>query len=243
VPTERLYYKDPYLRTFEATVLSVEALEGEKSAVTLDATAFYPEGGGQPADTGKIRGKDGTLIVEWTEDRGGEIVHIGKIDGVISVGERVTGEIDWDRRYLIMRTHTAAHILMHAVSRLLEHVDIAGSGLSVGSGRLDFAASITRDQLPAIEEEANKIVEMDAEVRVHVFSREEAARLLESYGSHLGPAHGGLSEIRVIEIVGVGADACGGTHVARTSEVGRIRITKRKSKGRGVVRLEFQVTD
>ena len=243
MPTEKLYYKDPYLKTFEATVLSVEAIEDGKSVITLDATAFYPEGGGQPADTGVIRGRDGTLTVEWTEERGGDIVHLGKLEGTISAGERVTGEIDWERRYLIMRTHTAAHILMHAVGRLLGHVDIAGGGLSVGSGRLDFAASITRDQLPSIEEEANKIVRMDAEVKIHVLPREEAARLLESYGSHLGPAHEGLSEIRVVEIAGVGADPCGGTHVARTAEVGGIRITKRKSKGRGVVRLEFEVTD
>ncbi len=242
VPTERLYYQDQYLKEFTAMVASVEELPDGKVGAVLDRTAFYPEGGGQPADTGVLEGPSGKLKVVWAENRGGDVLHIGEVEGSFSPGDEVRGVLDWERRFAIMRTHTAAHVLMHAVDRLFGRTALAGSGLSVGSGRLDFAAKITRDQLPAIEEEANRIVQMDAEVRANVLPRDKAEELLARYGAGLGPAQEGMEEIRIVEIVGVGADPCGGTHVARTGEIGGIKILKRKSKGKGVVRLEYAVS-
>lgn len=242
MPTERLYYQDQYMREFTATVASVEQLPDGRVGVMLDRTAFYPEGGGQPADTGVLEGPSGRLKVVWAESRGEDVLHMGELEGSLSVGDEVRGTLDWERRYAIMRTHTAAHVLMHAVDRLFGRTALAGSGLSVGSGRLDFAAKITRDRLPAIEEKANEIVRADAEVRAHVLPREKAGELLARYGAALGPAQQEMEEIRVVEIVGVGADPCGGTHVARTGEIGGIKILKRKSKGKGVVRLEYAVS-
>jgi len=242
VPTERLYYRDQYLKEFTARVTSVEELPEGRLGVVLDRTAFYPEGGGQPADTGVLEGPSGRLRVVWAEDRAGEVLHIGELDGSIAPGDEVRGAIDWERRHAIMRTHTAAHVLMHAVDRLFGRTELAGSGLSVGTGRLDFSARITRDQLPSIEEEANRIVEGDYEVRAVVLPRGEAESLLTKYGASLGPVQEGMVEVRVVEIVGVGADPCGGTHVARTGEIGGIKLLKRKSKGKGVVRLEYAVS-
>ncbi|RLG48922.1 MAG: alanyl-tRNA editing protein AlaX [Thermoproteota archaeon] len=238
MPTRRLYYEDPYIRRFESEVVSCSA-GGERARVVLRETAFYPESGGQPNDVGLIRGPSGLLRVDRVYLEGEEVVHEGELSGSLALGERAVGEIDWDRRYRLMRMHTAAHVLMEAVRRVMGSAPIAGSGLGLERSRMDFALRISRGDLPRIQEECDSLVSMDAPVRAVLLSREEASRLMAKYGLELGPGY--LEPVRIVEIEGVGADPCGGTHVSRTSEIGRIAVLKRDSKGRGITRILFTV--
>ncbi len=242
MPTKRLYYLDQYIKSFESRVEAVSE-EGDLMGVVLEETAFYPRGGGQPSDTGTLAGGSWKLRVESVEERGGgEIVHLGRADGRPSEGDPVRGTLDWDRRYRLMRMHTAAHILMASVSRVFGRVvDVVGSGLSVERGRMDFAERIRANHVPDIEAAANKIIASDVEVRAAFFPREGAREILAKYGRNLGAPQAGMETVRIVEISGVDADPCGGTHVSRTSEVGSLRILKRDNKGRGVTRLVFSV--
>jgi len=238
MPARRLYYDDPYVRRFESEVTSCSA-EGGRARVTLEETAFSPESGGQPHDVGLIRGPSGLLRVDKVYLEGEEIVHEGELSGSLAPGDRVTGEIDWDRRYRLMRMHTAAHVLMEAVRRVMGSAPIAGSGLGLERSRMDFVLRISRDDLPRIQEKCDELVSMDAPIRAVFLSREEASKLMARYGLELAPGY--PEPIRIVEIEGVGADPCGGTHVSRTSEIGRIAVLKRDSKGRGITRILFTV--
>ncbi len=234
--TELIYYKDPYVREFKAKVVDVKG-----DAVKLDVTAFYPESGGQPWDTGTLTWEGGKARVEKVLFEGDEVWHY--VDHVPPKGVEVTGRIDWDRRYRLMRMHTAAHLLMAAVNEYFnKKVSVVGSGLDLDESRMDFNAKIKKDDLGKIEEIVNKWVEEGHDVRIHLFDSEERAReFLAKYGIQGGEIKEKRRPIRVIEIVGINADPCGGTHVRNTREVGRVRLIKRESKGKGVTRIRFTV--
>ncbi len=238
--TELLYYRDPYLKEFTAKVV-----KSEPGKVVLDRTAFYPESGGQPADTGKLVWEGGETTVKDVQFEGNEVIHY--VEGPVPPpGTEVRGVIDWDRRYKLMRSHTLAHLLMAAVRKYFnDKVAVVGSGLGLDESRMDFKAKIKKDDLEKLEELIKEWVEEGREVKVHLFDEpEEAEKLLESYGiqgGELTEEHLKKRPIRIIEIVGVNADPCGGTHVKNTSEVGQFKLVKRESKGRGVTRIRFKV--
>jgi Ser-tRNA(Ala) deacylase AlaX len=240
--TRLLYYDDVYLRKFEAKVLQV-GLDRGRTTMVLDRSAFYPTGGGQPSDMGIIEGENGRVVIVEVQWNKGRVLHLeGGIDDNISQGDYVKGTIDWNRRYSLMRNHTAAHIMAEAVRHVLESpVKIVGSGLDVDKVRLDFAlANSLRPVFHQIEEVANSIVRENRLVEIKIMSRSEAEKHVERFHEDLRTLPSGVSQVRVVEVEGVHACACGGTHVKATGEIGTIRILGRSSKGKDVERLEFR---
>ncbi len=208
--TEKLYEKDSYLRSFDATVLSLETV-GEDSLVVLDKTAFFPKGGGQYADRGTIGGFE----VSDVQIKHGEIVHT--VRGALSLGERVRGEIDFDLRFFRMQNHTGEHIVSGIIHRLYGY-DNVGFHLGDGDVTLDFNGELTREQLDEVQQLANRAVWENLEVRVCYPSPTELAAL--NYRSKLD-----LTEnVRIVAVGDVDVCACCAPHVAKTGEIGQIKL-------------------
>lgn len=234
-PTRTLYYDDPYKTKFKARVIARVA----QNAVVLDQTEFYPQGGGQMADLGELKFGDRKVKVVDVQKYGDRIVHF--LDQPLGdAADLVVGEIDWQRRQNLMRHHTGTHVLLGAARRVLgEHVWQAGAQKEVESSRLDIThyQQITKKERERIERLANLTILKDLPVRVNWMAREKAE---SKYGYRLyqGGAVPG-SKIRVVKIVGWDAEACGGTHVKRTGELGVFRIEKIDRLQDGVERIIF----
>jgi alanyl-tRNA synthetase len=232
-PTKKLYYELPNEIEFEAMVL--DYFDG---VAVLDQTLFYPEGGGQPSDTGTLVTSDSMVRVEEAVKVGEVILH-RITGGPLKRGDRVKGMVDEERRWSLMRHHTATHVLLHAAQQVLGvHVHQAGAQKGSEASRLDIRhyAHITPDELRKIEIEANRLVMADTLVYVHV---EERTKAEQKYG--FGLYQGGVPPGREIRTVQVGADvqACAGTHVRTTGEIGPIRILGVEHIQDGVERLVF----
>lgn len=236
--SENLCYIDAYARRTDAVVVEVDA-----DAVLLDRTVFYPGGGGQPADAGVLRGPDGgTWTVTGARKRGDDIWHT--VDGELPpVGSRVSAEIDWERRHRLMRTHSALHVLCGVVWR--DHgASVTGGNMEELAGRMDFEFETMAGELVAdIERRVNEEVAADREIRVAVLPRDEAFAIPDLIRTKVNLLPEGIAEVRTIEIVGLDLQADGGTHVARTSEIGRVRVTGYESKGRINKRIRIAVED
>lgn len=222
--TELIYQTESYVREFEARVV---ALDAEQNGVLLDRTAFYPGGGGQPHDTGRLIVGE-TVYPVIRVARGN--VHI--IDGQLpDVGAAVRGVLDWERRYSLMRIHTAMHILCGVVWRDYG-ASVTGGNMEPLSGRMDFEFE-RLDQALVSEIEARVNVEVAAAraVRVNILPREQAFQIPDLIRTRINLLPEGIAEVRTVEIVGLDLQADGGTHVANTREVGRIRIPEYKNKG------------
>jgi misacylated tRNA(Ala) deacylase len=234
--TEALYQTDSYLREFEATVTAVEG-----NAVALDRTAFYPGGGGQPNDVGTLNAVGRTWQVLRVRRTGPDIWH--EVEGQPPArGTRVRGEIDWERRYQLMRTHTAMHILCGVIWRDYG-ASVTGGNMEPLRGRMDFEFEHMRQELVReIEEKINAEVEAARPVRVNILPREEAFQIPDLIRTKINLLPEGIREVRTVEIAGLDLQADGGTHVANTHEVGPIRVADYMSKGkinkRIVVELE-----
>ena len=235
--TDRIYLRDANLLSFTATVLSVD-----DNRIELDQTAFYATSGGQPHDTGHITWESGAASVIDVRSVEGKVFHA--LAGLIpEVGTEIHGEIDADRRKNMMRTHTAMHILCGVIWRDWKRV-VTGGNMDALSGRMDFEI----DQIPEgfakkIEDLCNVEIKADRPVEVSFMSRESAVfdRDLIRTKTNLVPET--VSEIRVVDIVGLDRQADGGTHVSSTNQVGRIEITKTESKGKGFKRVRFVLHD
>jgi misacylated tRNA(Ala) deacylase len=236
--TELLYATDAYLRAFEASVVAVDE---PARAVALSATAFFPGGGGQPPDTGTLRHDGGVAPVTGAaKDERGLVWHtLAEGAALPPAGASVHGELDWERRYLLMRTHTALHLL-NGVIWLDYGALVTGAHMTPGEGRLDF-------ELPAmsqafgreVEARVNGQVARDLPVCVLFLPRGEADRdpSLMRLKANLIPRS--IDPLRVIDIVGLDRQADGGTHVASTREVGAVRVVKTESKGRANKRVRI----
>lgn len=224
--TDLLYVTDSYVKEFDAAV--VEQVEG---GVVLDRTAFYPGGGGQPYDAGTLSDGATTWPVTAVKKVDGRPIHF--ITGDLpSVGATVRGALDWERRYALMRTHTAMHILCGVVFRDYG-AQVTGGNMDPLQGRMDFEFETMRHELvDAIEAAVNVEVAAAHPVRVRILPREEAFQIPDLIRTKINLLPPGISEVRTVELVGLDLQADGGTHVANTSEVGRIRITDYKSKGK-----------
>lgn len=233
--TEKLYYSNPYLKTFEAKILKIGVDSGE-NFVVLDRTAFYPEGGGQPWDTGKIKGKSFETEVYKVLEVNGEIRHYVKNVEGFTEDAAVLGEIDWERRMLHMQHHTASHIVWGAIRRVIGDVKVAGSGIHADRARLEVFVGknkkITHEQLEKIEQLANRIIWEDREVKTYFLPFEEALRKFPEL-----EVKKAVKEVRVVEVEDWDVNFCGGTHVSRTGEVLAIRVLRRERAGEGVDRL------
>jgi misacylated tRNA(Ala) deacylase len=228
-----LYHTDAYLKEFDAVVTAVD---GNK--VALDRTAFYPGGGGQPNDVGTLTAaNDETWNVVKVSKQGADVWH--ELDREAPpIGTPVHGAIDWDRRYKLMRTHTAMHILCGVIFRDYG-ASVTGGNMEPLKGRMDFEFETMRQEfVKQIEEKINVEVANARPTRVKILPRAEAFLIPDLIRTKINLLPEGISEIRTIEIVGLDLQADGGTHVANTSEVGRIRVVDYKSKGKINKRIE-----
>ena len=227
--TERLYYNDPYLREFEATILRSEA-RGELQAVWLDRSAFYPTTGGQPFDTGVL----GAAMVENVEeDDNGDVIHLVRLpaSGSLEVGAVVHGAVDWPRRVDHMQQHTGQHVLSAQFDRLFG-VRTVSFHLGASVSTIDLARDVTPAEIALAEDEANRVVWENRPVRIRYATAEEATALpLRKESIRTGT-------LRLIDVEGVDLSACGGTHVDRTGSIGTIAIN-RWERFKGGQRLEF----
>ncbi len=239
--TELLYQTDSYLKTFEAVVT---ALDVENRGVALDRSAFYPGGGGQPADSGRLTVGEREYRVTRAKKIGGEVFHFVEGDAPLpEIGARVEGEIDWDKRYALMRTHTALHVLCGVVFRDYG-AQVTGGDMEPLNGRMDFEfETMQKELVQEIEAAINAEVQKAHPVRVKILPREEAFQIPDLIRTKINLLPEGITEVRVVEIVGLDLQADGGTHVANTSEVGRIRVLDYKSKGKINKRIYIQIED
>jgi misacylated tRNA(Ala) deacylase len=244
---DEVCYRDAYRQSLEARVLEVSTTDGTP-LVVLDATAFYPGGGGQPSDRGVIlRAADGrTWTVRGARRVGGEIVHELEApeDGELPhAGNAVTLDLDWARRYALMRTHTALHALCGVVWRDYGAL-VTGGNMEPGAGRMDFEfETMSGDLVGEIEAKVNAELLIARDVRVNVLPRVEAFAIPDLIRTKVNLLPPGIEQIRTIEIVGLDLQADGGTHVANTREVGGIRVTGYESKGRINKRIRLELTD
>jgi misacylated tRNA(Ala) deacylase len=240
---EQICYVDAYARSVEAHVAAVET--GEATVLVLDRTVFYPGGGGQPSDRGLVlRASDGrTWTVRGARKVGGEIVHeLEPSDGdAPTVGDTVRVDVDWARRFALMRTHTALHALCGVVWRDYGAL-VTGGNMEPGAGRMDFEFErMSGDLVDAIEASVNAELAAARDVRVAVLPRDEAFAIPDLIRTKVNLLPEGIAEIRTIEIVGLDLQADGGTHVANTSEVGAIRVVGYESKGRVNKRIRIEL--
>ena len=237
--TERIYSTDQYAHEVDATIVDVDRDDGR---VLLDRTVFYPGGGGQPHDVGDlVIGDDRLRVVRVAQD--GRGVWHWLEGGLPGTGSAVHGEVDWGRRYRLMRTHTAMHALCGVVWDRFRS-PVTGGNMEPGIGRLDFELPDwdPEDKAP-LEEELNAQLAAARPVRIAFLPREVADQdpsLIRTKVSLLPPT---LTEVRVVDIVGLDRQADGGTHVASTTEVGRVRIAKVESKGKGFRRIRIALAD
>jgi len=235
--THPLYYDNHYIKKFKAKILWSNKKNNE-TEIVLDQTAFYPEGGGQPGDKGFIKNNGKKYNVINVEKQGCSIIH--KIDGFIEKGEKVEGEINWERRYTIMKHHTGTHVVNGALRTYLgEHIWQAGSQLNVEDARFDFShyKNIKDKDIKQIEKIANQLINKGQKVEKKVMDRNSAEK---TYGFRLyqgGVPPGNL--IRVLNIPNIDVEACGGTHLDNINEIDKIKIIKNERIQDGVNRVIF----
>ena len=226
--TELLCHTDSYVQEFDATVVAVDTTS---SAIVLDRTAFYPGGGGQPHDLGWLLASGETLLVTKIARQDGQLWHI--IAGALpAVGTVVHGRLDWERRYQLMRTHTALHVLCGVVWRDYG-AQVTGGNMEPLQGRMDFEfEALRRELVDEIEARVNHEVQQARDVCVRLLPRAEALHIPDLIRTKINLLPEGIAEVRTVEIVGLDLQADGGTHVANTREVGHIRVVDYQSKGK-----------
>jgi misacylated tRNA(Ala) deacylase len=237
--TELLYQTDSYLKDFDANITAV--LQPER-AVVLDRTAFYPGGGGQPCDFGTLTVEGVTYPVEKVKKQGDDVLHFLGGDATMpSAGAASHGSLDWARRYELMRTHSALHVLCGTVFRDYGAL-VTGGEMQPRKGRLDFEFETMRGELVReIEAAINKEVAQAREIRVKILPREEAFQIPDLIRTRINLLPEGIAHIRTVEIVGLDLQADGGTHVGNTREIGAIRVADYKSKGAINKRIYIEV--
>ncbi len=235
--TKKLYYKDHYIKEFDAEVIYHNKTK-KGTEIVLDKTAFYPEGGGQPSDIG-IFLKDGKKhSVKYAKKVGNTIVHI--TDNGLKKGDKIKGKLDWDHRYTLMKHHTGTHLVNGALREILgNHIWQAGSQLEISNARFDYShyEPLNDNDIKKIEKKANEYIKKQVKVEKKVMERNSAEK---QYGFRL--YQGGVppgNSIRVLDIPGVDVEACGGTHINNTKEIEKIRIIKSERIQDGVNRIVF----
>ena len=229
--TELLFLHDAYAREVDAVVTAVD---GDR--VALDRTVFYATGGGQPHDTGTLAG----LPVLDVRKDGDRVWHT--LGGAApAVGAQVRGEVDWDRRHALMRTHTALHVLCGVIWNEWG-VPVTGGNMEPLSARMDFELDPTPEGFgPRVEELVNIEIAADRPIEVSFLPRSEAVLDRELIRTKVSLIPESVTTIRVVDIVGLDRQADGGTHVRTTGEVGNIRVVKTESKGKGNKRIRIEV--
>ncbi len=223
---ELIFREDAYRKSCEATVVGADG-----AGIRLDRTVFYPQGGGQPGDVGHLRLAAGEVIPIVDTRKGAEpdqVLHIPEAEAALPApGTKVTAEIDWDRRYRLMRMHSCLHLLCAVVTG-----DVTGGQIGDGKGRLDFNLPDTRLDKDEITADLNRLIAEDHLVAARWISPAELAANpdLVRTMSVKPPMEAGA--VRLLEIAGIDLQPCGGTHVRRTGEIGEVRVRKIENKGR-----------
>jgi misacylated tRNA(Ala) deacylase len=240
--TERLCSTDAYLTTCEATVTAVT-----DDGVILDRTVFYARGGGQPGDTGVLRWDGGEArVVDTVSSREtGDVLHVVEPDAPrAEIGQAVTGEIDWERRHRLMRTHTALHALSGVIFTAYGAKVTGGNMDDDGSARMDFELDALSQELGReVEEALNARLAEDHPVTVRFVPRVEALADPDLVRTKVNLIPESVDPIRVIDIEGTDKQADGGTHVRSTGEVGTVRVVKTESKGKANKRMRILLQD
>ena len=235
--TDLAYLRDAYLREGDATVL---ATDGEQ--LVLDRTIFYPTGGGQPHDTGTLEWADETAVVVDVRKDGALVWHT--VEGPVPpLGTEVRIGVDWARRHALMRTHSALHVLCGVIWNEWG-VAVTGGNMEPLSARMDFEFDPLPEGFGAkIEELVNVELAADRPIEVSFLPRETAVEDEDLIRTKVNMIPESVKEIRVVDIVGLDKQADGGTHVHTTAEVGRIRVVKTESKGKGNKRIRIEIVD
>lgn len=233
--TELLHLRDAYLTEFDATVIEVR-----DGAVALDRTAFYPTGGGQPHDTGTL---GDAPVVDVRKDADG-VWHVLAEGAVVpAVGSAVHGQVDWARRHALMRTHTALHVLCGVIWNEWR-VPVTGGNMEPLSARMDFEFDPLPEGFgPRVEQLVNDALAADHPIAVTFLPRSTAVEDADLIRTKVNMIPEAVSEIRVVDIVGLDKQADGGTHVHSTAEVGHVRVVKLENKGKGNKRVRLEIID
>lgn len=236
---ELLFQTDSYLKKFSADIIETD---NEENAVILDRTTFYPGGGGQPCDTGFLHAGSKSYRVSKVKKKEDKILHY--IEGDLpAAGTEIEGQLDWENRYKLMRTHTAMHILCGVVWRDY-NAQVTGGNMEPLAGRMDFEfESLEASLIKEIEEKVNLEVAAARDVRVKILPREEAFQIPDLIRTKINLLPEGISHVRTVEIAGLDLQADGGTHVANTREVGEMKIVEYKSKGKINKRIYVALSD
>lgn len=238
--TELLFLSDSYLRAFDATVVDVS----EDGAVVLDQTAFYATSGGQPHDTGTLTDGAATWKVVKVVRQDGVVFHaLDNSEVVPSPGAHVVGQIDWERRYRLMRTHTALHVLCGVVFREFG-AQVTGGNMDIDKARMDFELDdLNPERVATIESIANQVIQSGRAVSWRSLPRAEAFEIPDLIRTKINLLPADIEQVRIVEIDDHDLQADGGTHVSNTAEVGGIRVIGTRSKGRINKRLEIALVD
>ncbi|MBM3619376.1 MAG: alanyl-tRNA editing protein [Alphaproteobacteria bacterium] len=232
--TEELFRQDSYLKSCEATVVGVDG-----NGVRLDRTVFYPMGGGQPGDTGTLTFADGRVAKVVDSAKGDGVVHVLPPDAPRpAVGDKVTATLDWDRRYRHMRMHTALHVMSAVIKG-----NVTGGQVNADKSRLDFNLDGDVPTKEFVTEEMAKLIGLDRPVAAQWITDEELAARPELVKTMSVRPPSGAGKVRLLSIEGIDLQACGGTHVARTSEIGRVECVKVENKGKMNRRFIVQLVD
>jgi misacylated tRNA(Ala) deacylase len=243
--TDLLFQRDSSLHVVDAVIVGVDP---KIRAVALDRTVFYPGGGGQPADIGMLKlATDGrNWPVNGAQKRDGVVWHeLGGEVPLPALGDQVRGELNWNRRYRLMRMHTALHTLCGVVFRDYGAL-VTGGNMGPDRARMDFemdSAEFTPERVAEIERRANEELRAGRDVMVRILPRTEAFQIPDLIRTKINLLPEGIREVRTVEIVGLDLQADGGTHVANTREVGTLRVVGTRSKGKANKRLEIELTD
>ncbi|HEX2280978.1 MAG TPA: alanyl-tRNA editing protein [Thermomicrobiales bacterium] len=243
--TELLYQRNSALRAVEATVVGVDA---ESRLVALDKTVVFPGGGGQPSDEG--------ILTRQTDDSQWPVLSARKVGAIIwhqlggdrslpDLADRVRVELDWERRYRLMRMHTALHVLCGVVFRDYGAL-VTGGNMGPDRARMDFemdSADFTPERVAEIERRANEELSAGRDVYVQILPRDEAFQIADLIRTKINLLPDGIAEVRTVEIAGLDLQADGGTHVQNTREVGGLRVVGTRSKGKANKRLEIELIE
>lgn len=237
--TEKLYWDNAYLKEFEAKVIKIEG-----NAIYLDRTAFYPTSGGQPNDTGKILANGKEYRIIDVRKQSDEILHICETAPEIKVGDPINGLIDWERRYALMRLHTAIHLLDAVIERDYKSGMITGGQIYVDRARVDVnMEGLTREKVQEVIERCNAVAKEGHDVITKQITREEA--LNNPRIARTEPGKELIKSppvIRVVEIVGIDEQMDGGTHVKNTKEIGELKMRAYENKGTFNKRIEVALS-
>lgn len=238
-PDQALYLLDCYKKEFDAKVISVK----DSKFVVLDKTAFYPTGGGQPHDTG--------VLIRKSDNKEFPVVFVGKFDGTIShevqngqdlkAGDEITGKVNWDRRYKFMRFHTAMHIVATVFNKETGAIT-TGNQIAEDKSRVDIKLeAFDRAKIESLVPKINEIIRQEHPVKLSYLPREEAEKQLEAFNFMEIGFDPNIKDVRIVDIQGFNAQACGGTHIANTKEIGQIKIVKMENKGKDNRRIYFEL--